>query len=675
MAPGVAAPAGVDEAAVVQADQPFHLRFETGVGHDPETRRYGLQVRRNAGEWQPVPTEDFPYPEKVLDVSADALMMAFGSWIDAAGSSPGTVQAASGGGVEVQAGREPFYATVRPPIHWEPVEFALSLRLPDRPDARFGVQFMEFEHGGTAWISLARSGAVELWVEHRMQARRLAQGSANLAPGRWLELTISAGDEVLTVEVGDVEVIETVLDPELQGLRRLGFRLPANHTVQLRALTIEGEPASPPVSIVPSASLPPAGHGEWVFPLVIRRFSDHAVLMEEGDHFEFRLAHADGRAVASGTTIAVTLEVPDGHLGGTFAETPMRIGPWQGADGVLYTLMEPSETWNRMMMVRSQDGGRTWREVDGDHRPATGDLEGLGSRFVNGKIHVLHQVSERVLYHVFQTGDPGERDAGWVVRDEFVAAPPEPPTQVADVAVRSDGSVVAFYGAGEGLEYRVRSPAGYWGDARRIGDSGDHPDDLVLSGISVVPGQADVVHLAYTVSDGSAWYRRLADDLSLSEPVRFATGLGTGDEDVGAVAPLVHHPDPDRVTVTYRADDGLLYARSVNASGDWTEAERVSARTVAQSPVDSDQVVADAVLYGEELHVLFVEAETGHLFHAARRDGAWLEAGPVVADATVQWVRGQVVTRPDGSRAYGFIYDAGSNGGSGMNRYGEIPLP
>ena len=39
-----------------------------------------------------------------------------------------------------------------------------------------------------------------------------------------------------------------------------------------------------------------------------------------------------------------------------------------------------------------------------------------------------------------------------------------------------------------------------------------------------------------------------------------------------------------------------------------------------------------------------------------------------------QWVRGAVVEGRGGQPVYAFIYDAGSNGGSGMNRYGEIPL-
>ena len=31
-------------------------------------------------------------------------------------------------------------------------------------------------------------------------------------------------------------------------------------------------------------------------------------------------------------------------------------------------------------------------------------------------------------------------------------------------------------------------------------------------------------------------------------------------------------------------------------------------------------------------------------------------------------------TRSEGTKVYGYIYDAGSDGGAGMNRFGEIVL-
>jgi len=109
------------------------------------------------------------------------------------------------------------------------------------------------------------------------------------------------------------------------------------------------------------------------------------------------------------------------------------------------------------MTVRSTDGGATWTEMDGANRPATGDLEGFASRMADNRIHMLHQTSDHVFYHVFRTSDHPEQPNTWAIRDERLASPQEPPTQVADIAVRSDGSVVAVYGGPEKIHYRIRT--------------------------------------------------------------------------------------------------------------------------------------------------------------------------------------------------------------------------
>jgi hypothetical protein len=90
--------------------------------------------------------------------------------------------------------------------------------------------------------------------------------------------------------------------------------------------------------------------------------------------------------------------------------------------------------------------------------------------------------------------------------------------------------------------------------------------------------------------------------------------------------------------------------------------------------VDSHQATADAIAFGDEMHVLFVEEATGSLWHVARRGSAWGTPELVMDDIEGQWVRGALLERgPDGP-VYGFVVDTGSYGGSGMNRYGEVPL-
>jgi hypothetical protein len=99
----------------------------------------------------------------------------------------------------------------------------------------------------------------------------------------------------------------------------------------------------------------------------------------------------------------------------------------------------------------------------------------------------------------------------------------------------------------------------------------------------------------------------------------------------------------------------------------------VTDREVVTDAVDSQQPGADAVLDGRTVRVLFIEPSSRSLFSTHDR-GGWQPSTLQVGSIRGSWVRGNVDTRPDGRRVYGYIYDAGSDGGAGMNRFGEIQV-
>ena len=414
-----------------------------------------------------------------------------------------------------------------------------------------------------------------------------------------------------------------------------------------------------------------SGEAEWEWPLVIRRFADGPEANNAGDRFEFRMIDAGGQPFASSRNPIVTLALPPGHVGGTFVETPGRIGPWQASNGDLYFLMEPTETDNRFMVVKSSDHGLTWREMDGANRPKAVDLESVDSRLVGSTLHMLHQTSFEVWYHAFRTSDHPTHPDTWQVRDEVAAKMGEPPSQVVTLAVRSDDSIVGVYGGPQKVHLRVRSAAGRWGDETVIdADSGPN-----LSGPQAVLGAGNVVHLAYTGADGTAWYRRVLPDGTLTPRILLATGLGTKENDVGSVLPLAYVPSTDTVSVIYRLASGQLFERRVGPEGVPSPVVTVTDRTVAHSVVDSDQPAADVIVHGTTRHVLFVDEASGSIYSTeSAADGAWQPSRLAVDRIRGSWIRGAPLSRRDGSSAYGFVYDAGSKGGAGMNRYAEVAL-
>lgn len=409
---------------------------------------------------------------------------------------------------------------------------------------------------------------------------------------------------------------------------------------------------------------------EWEWPLVVRRFSDGPTFTEDNSSIELRVVDGQGFPLTGQLPMTLQFTAPPAHLGGTFIETPGRIGPYESEAGVLYFFMEPTETDNRFMAVMSADHGLSWREVDGAARPVADDLEGVSSVRIGSTIHLLHQVTREVFYHSFLLDERGQ-PAHWLVNSESIATPEEPPTQFADLAARSDGSLVALYGGSRRLFLQIRSAQGNWGEPIEI----DSTVEPALSGPVLATGDADVITMAYTGRDGSGFIRHLYTDGSLSERAVLSTRLGTTDAENGSILPLVTLPGTGTTVALYRETDGLLYERRFSSKGELSAPSQVSALPVITDAVDAEQVGADLVLHGSTLHLLFIEAGSRSIYHASSDEpGQWSKPEAVVEGIEGSWLRGSIHHDAEGNEVYGFVYDAGSKGGSGFNRYKVLPL-
>ena len=696
----------VNENVTVNADQPFRLRFEVERS-GPSTGRgvFRLQYRRNGGEWTAVEAHDFPYPSRELELDfADA---AVGStpagWSVVQGQDARLAVAADGPEkvLRAQARAQALIGLYPPPWELEEFAFATELRLPAADSTGVALVFGYVDARNHHRVVLdAAAGAIRVVRVNDGRETVVAEEKAAIARGEWLEIEISLEAGELEVNFQDDTLEFTTEVGAGIAPSSLGFHVPANQTVEFREFVIEGEPESPRVSIVACAAYENAAattdllsgsratfrpgtgislaeqtpswagtdiHGEFEWALVVRRFADGAATNEEGDLFELRMVDASGNVVNSGPNPELRLVIPPGHLGGTFVETPGRIGPWQARNGDLYFIMEPAESSNLFMMIKSTDQGRTWQEVDGANRPETDDLEAVDGRQVGDTIHIIHQVTQSNRYHAFRTSDHPTQPDTWAVRDELAASATSV-AQGATLVVRSDGSMVTFY-VGQTIHYSTRSPSGEW-DPEIIMDEGIEPQ---LAGPHAVLGADDTVHVAYYGMDGTIWYRRLLRDGTLTERQQLAQGLDATRAEFGSVLPLVFIPQHNTLVIIYRLADGQLWERRIVNDAAPTPAVRVTDRKVVQDAVDSQQAGADAVLDGETVRVLFIEDPSGSIFSTHDR-GGWQPSTRHVHDIRGGWVRGNVYTRPDGQRVYGFIYDAGSGGGAGMNRFGEIVL-
>ncbi len=695
----------LDKNVTVIADQPFRVRFEiersAGSVGDQQFR---LQYRRNKGNWIHVESYDFPHPLREISMNFKDLK---------AGTSPAGWTVVKGDSAELvistvkqqnilraKASRGVLVGLFIPP--WEVTEMEPRFRLV--PDNHNGITFLMgyVDNNNHCLVRLDPSaGSIRLSQRIDGIEMTLTEGKAEIPVGQWLDIEIQVGDQSIEVNFqNDHLELEAPLVDDVS-FTYPGFQVPANCGVDFQQFTFSGEAKTPRISIVScpaykhgmitedlldgSSTSFQAGmgmnlsdhtpvwngssvHGEFEWPLVIRRFADGAVTNNDNDSFELRMVDATGALMKNHKNPVLSLSIAPGHVGGTYIENPGRIGPWKALNGDLYFMIEPTETDNLFMMIKSTDNGRTWQEIDGANRPETNDLESVDSRRVGDTIHILHQVTESVRYHAFRTSDHPTYPDTWGIRDEL-AGSAEAVAQTTSLVVRSDGSIVAFYLGQAKIHYSIRSVAGTWSQRHTL-DSDIPPDQ---AGPQAVLGVNDIIHLAYYGTDGSIWYRQLIPDGTLLPRQQIAKNAGTSRAEFGAVLPLVYIPQRNEVVIIYRLANGHLWERRIIDARPPTAAVKVTDRKVVTDAVDSQQAGADAVLDGATVHVLFIE-ESSHSIYTTHDSGGWQPPTLLVDKILGSWVRGSVYTRKDGVRVYGYVYDAGSDGGAGMNRFGELVL-
>ncbi|XBQ14929.1 MAG: hypothetical protein ABL308_08120 [Oceanicaulis sp.] len=662
VAAGATAPGDETASVTVRADHPFTLRLPAP---EADTAGLSLQYRRNEGAWTAVEFHDFPLPQRELTLDFGGL---------APGAPPpgwtmigaATLEGADGGVLSAQArGGDGFalYDTLWP---LDDFSYAAVFRLAETgPGAALVFGYESPENYARAVFD-PEAGAIRVERVENGAARVLAQMTAEIARGVWLTAGVQGEDGVLTVELGDGEAVLELPRPGGLASERLGLHLPEGASAGIRSVEIAGEAATPRVSRVSTQGEAVFGEGETAWPIVIRRFADGALTNEAGDVFDFRLVDASGTPAAD-APIRLTLTVPDNHLGGTFVETPGRIGPFEASNGDLYVIMEPAETDNLFMVVKSEDGGRSWAEIDGANRPATGDLEAVDARLVDGALHILHQITEEVVLHVFATSDHPETPDRWIATDRPVAEA-EAMSQMASLAARPDGRLTAVF-LGDRLYVTEQSEDRAWSPMRPLDPAAAHV--TVGPQALAVPGGA--VQVAYADTGGTVWLTTLEPGGAPSAPIEIARGAVTGEDDFGAVLPLARLEATGALVIAYRLSDGTLWERRLTGDA-LSDPRQITPGPVITNPVDSQQVAADLASGAGALAALFIEAETGSIYSTQYCLGGWTPPRLEVSGITGSWVRGAIYRDDAGAPVYRFVYDAGSNGGAGLNRYAEATL-
>jgi hypothetical protein len=422
------------------------------------------------------------------------------------------------------------------------------------------------------------------------------------------------------------------------------------------------------------------GHTEVEFAIVIPTFYDGAKQNGTGDTFDFRLVRSDNTVISGAfADPRVTLTVPAGLIGATYVESPNRIGPFKDGNGNLYAVLEPAETDNVFMVIKSADGGRTWKEQDGANRPDTDDLESVDAVLAGDELYIAHHGGKSVVLHVFRVSTHPDKPDTYRLTDEPIAGPITYEEQSVALEVLSGGKIRCFYARTIGNRGRIfyKTRDGKWGAEQSL----DTQADADFYGVAAVRGASDKVHIVYYADNGNVYHRSLTSADILSERKSLTADAGTARSNRVPFMPPVFWDEAgdEKIMVGYRkATDQRIYTRIITNDAAPGIESRASDNPVSNDQAQSRQPTANLANDGSTVYLHYADAATEDIFRDVYTPNAgWgldvEERDGVEADL----IRGLVFTHSKGNpaaRVIGYLVDNGSDGYTGTVRYYEYQL-
>lgn len=337
---------------------------------------------------------------------------------------------------------------------------------------------------------------------------------------------------------------------------------------------------------------------------------------------------------SGGEPMCPTTRFP-GSVDGVEPESYSHHPPVQVA-GSLYRMVEtPASDGNNPKMMKSDDGGATWAEMDEDGRPDARDLEGTYQLVVEDTIYFSHTAAN-VWFYAFDAST----DTWLALEDVDDTLDDAGSTQYSSLARTGDGQFWIAYssdlvGGRSQISYRRRMAADDFSAATVVEDT-----DGEWTGPRLLAGSDDVTHLFYkNQADDELLHRTLSDGGVLSAATRIDTA-GTS----GIPVPHTHAVTYDSggsevIVLAFSGDDDSLKAVTL-VDGVAGAEEQVSTDTVLQDAeiVENEGVVAHVVVQGTTVHAMWTDEASGDILYSSRPDGG-------------SWSAEQTVWSSDGQEA------------------------
>ncbi len=369
-----------------------------------------------------------------------------------------------------------------------------------------------------------------------------------------------------------------------------------------------------------------------------------------------------------------------GSIDGVEPESHSHHPPIIDGNGNLYRIVEsPQDDGNEPKMMKSDDGGATWAEVDGGNRPDASDLEGTYQLQVGTRVFFTVTRGSDVWFFAFDTSD-GDNPDTWLPTEQVDEDLSNGSVvQFSSLAQLQDGSFWLAYSdtlvsGRQQIALRPRDPAGVYGAKISVDvDSGS------WTGPRLVSGSDDTTHLFYKDDlDHHVYWRTIAPDGELSRATQVDAD-GSSQEPIPHTHPVVFEVDGQEVIAFAMANGDDQLAAVTIVDGALEPEETLSDDPVLQNPpvLLNEGAVAHVALAGTTVHAVWTDDATGAVLHRSKAASQpWSEVATLwsMPDANASWLYCTVLTN-FGCPRLGCTLDVGPHEDDiGDIQYLEFPL-
>jgi hypothetical protein len=450
-------------------------------------------------------------------------------------------------------------------------------------------------------------------------------------------------------------------------------------------------------------------HTEIEYQVLIRRFYSGVTTnndnprsaIADAAEVEFRIVESDD-TILGGTYVIpkITVNVPDGYIGGTGIETQQNFAFMETPSGTLYAPIEDGESTANIMMLKSTDGGKSWVPVDNATAMTDNDMESWSMSYddTNKIIHCVH-VSGDVNYYQFATEDYAvgvDQDTWLTGRFSTLETAIGATNQSCECIIRGT-NVYAFYpdlSTTEQIFWKKKADltTGTWGSRTSIDTTGGTTD---FSGIAAVLGpNSDKIHCFYNdLTNFTLYYVTLNTSDALGTRQTVETDMpSNNDSQHGTTNAIAWYNGTTEKAMIGYTDETNGYLFTVIVENDGTPNTRQNASNsvaVLTDPVglNSRQPVAFLARNGNTVYTIYADDATEDIWLNSNSDGGgWGTPTEIVDGVSCHQVRGHVFRHSSGnggSLVIGYIRDVRLNetygvspfaGYSGSNTYQEYSL-